>query len=119
MLAWCDREDRFHRAGLSLGRQSVAGPRLSCRLSAASGCGGPAGLSDGPAEAGNSGVAVGGLDAVGLSWTSRDLIQNVRRADQAHSETTDTTRTAGGFHAAGNGIPAGQRPFRWAGMGSL
>jgi hypothetical protein len=78
-----------------------------------------AGLSDSPAEAENSGVAVGGLDAVGLSWTSRDLIQNVRRADQAHSGATDATRTAGGFHAPGNGIPAGQRPFRWVGMGVL
>jgi hypothetical protein len=40
------------------------------------------------------------LDAIGPGWTSRDLIQQVRRADQAHSETTDTTRTAGGFHLA-------------------
>jgi hypothetical protein len=40
------------------------------------------------------------LDAIGLGWTSRDLIQQVRRADQAHSETTDATRTAGGFHLA-------------------
>jgi len=40
------------------------------------------------------------LDVIGLGWTSRDLIQQVRRADQAHSETTDATRTAGGFHLA-------------------
>ena len=98
MLAWCDREDRFHRASLSLGRQSVAGPRAcpvaSVRPSAAAGRRASATAQLKPRIAG---VAVGGLDAVGLSWTSRDLIQNVRRADQAHSETTDTTRTAGGF----------------------
>ena len=36
------------------------------------------------------------LDAIGLGWTFRDLIQQVRRADQAHSETTDAARTQDG-----------------------
>ena len=44
---------------------------------------------------------MGELDAAGLSWTSRDMIHNVRRADQAHSGATDATRTERGFHAAG------------------
>jgi hypothetical protein len=39
--------------------------------------------------------------AMGLSWTSWDVIHNVRRADQAISEITDATRTERGFHAAG------------------
>jgi hypothetical protein len=59
------------------------------------------------------------LDVAGLSWTSWDMIQKVRRADQAHSEATDATRTERGFHSARNGESAGQRAFRWAGMGSL
>ena len=62
---------------------------------------------------------MGELDAAGLSWTSRDMIHNVRRADQAHSGATDATRTERGFHAAGNGVFAGQWVFRWAGIGSL
>jgi hypothetical protein len=64
-------------------------------------------------------VTMGELDAVRLSWTSWDMIQKMRRADQAHSGTTDATRTERGFHAARNGETAGQQPFRWAGMGSL
>ena len=44
---------------------------------------------------------MGELDVAGLSWTSRDMIHNVRRADQAHSGATDATRTERGFHAAG------------------
>jgi hypothetical protein len=32
------------------------------------------------------------LDVAGLSWTSWEMIQKVRRADQAHSEATDATR---------------------------
>jgi hypothetical protein len=120
MWTWCDREDRFRRASLSLGRKSVAGPaRLSCRRDAAIGCGRPAGLSDCPAEAGDGRVAAGEWGAAGFSWMSWDMIQNVRRADQAHSGATDATRTAGVFHAHGNGVSAGQWLFRWAGMGSL
>src|ERR1700690_3992916 len=45
--------------------------------------------------------------------------KKMRRADQAHSGTTDATRTERGFHAAGNGDLAGRWLFRWAGMGSL
>ena len=119
MLAWCDREDRFHRASLSLGRQSVAGPRAcpvaSVRPSAAAGWR----LGDCPAEGGDGRVAAGEWDAAGLSWTSWDMIQNVRRADQADSGATDATRTERGFHAARIGETAGQRPFRWVTMGSL
>ena len=44
---------------------------------------------------------MGALDVAGLSWTSWDMIQNVRRADQAHSGTTDATRTERGFHRRG------------------
>jgi hypothetical protein len=71
---------------------------------------------------GGAGRTVGGsgeLDPVGLSWSSWDVIQNVHRADQAHSETTDATRTAGGLHAVGNLVSAGQWLFRLVGMGSL
>ena len=59
------------------------------------------------------------LDVVGLSWTSWDVIQNLQRADQAHSEATDATRTERGIHMVGNGESAGQWLFRWAGIGSL
>jgi hypothetical protein len=45
----------------------------------------------------------------GLSWTSWGMIQNLRPADQAHSEPTDATRTKREFHAARNGETAGQR----------
>jgi hypothetical protein len=47
------------------------------------------------------------------------MIQNLRRAGQAHSGTTDATRTERGIHTAGNGETAGQWLFRWAGIGSL
>jgi hypothetical protein len=70
--------------------------------------------------AGRAGSAAAGeLDVVGLSWTSWDLIEKVRRADQAHSKVTDARRTGRGFHPAGNGEMPGQRPFRWFGMGGL
>src|SRR6266567_2058647 len=72
-----------------------------------------------PAGAEDGRVIMGELDAVRLSWTSWDMIQKMRRADQAHSGTTDATRTERGFHAAGKGEIAGQRVFRWAGRGSL
>jgi hypothetical protein len=39
--------------------------------------------------------------AMGLGWTSWDMIQNVGRADQAISGITDATRTERGFHPAG------------------
>ena len=90
-------------------RRSGPGPRL-WQAGASVTC--PAGARDGR-------VTMGALDVAGLSWTSWDMIQNVRRADQAHSEATDATRTERGFHAARNGESAGQRAFRWAGMGSL
>jgi hypothetical protein len=45
--------------------------------------------------------------------------QKMRRPDQAHCGTTDATRTDRGFHAAKNGVSAGQRLFRWAGMDGL
>jgi hypothetical protein len=37
------------------------------------------------------------MHVVGLSRTSWDMIQQMRRADQAHSGTTDATRTERGF----------------------
>jgi hypothetical protein len=76
-------------------------------------------LHDPAAEAEDGTVAMVELDAAGLSWTSWDMIQKMRRADQAHSWTTDATRTERGFHAAWNGESAGQWAFRWVGMGSL
>jgi hypothetical protein len=63
-----------------------------------------------PAEAEDGRVTMGELDVAGLSWTSWDMIQKVRRADQAHSGLTDAIRTERGFHAARNGVSAGQRP---------
>jgi hypothetical protein len=54
-------------------------------------------------------------DAAGLSWTRWEMIQNLRHADLAHSGATDATRTERGFHAARNGVSAGQRLFRWVG----
>jgi hypothetical protein len=39
------------------------------------------------------------------------MIQNLRRADQAHSVTADATRTERDIHAAGNGEIAGQPLF--------
>jgi len=59
------------------------------------------------------------LDVAGLSWTSWDMIQKLRRADQAHSGATDATRTGRGFRAARIGEIARQRLFRWVTMGSL
>ena len=62
-------------AGRAPGRRRIGpGPRLwQAGVSVA--C--PAGASDGR-------VTMGALDVAGLSWTSWDMIQNVRRADQAH-----------------------------------
>ena len=54
-------------------------------------------------------LAMAELPVVGLSGTSWDMIQNLRRADQAHSGTTDATRTERDFHAVRNGESAGQR----------
>jgi len=94
-------------AGRAPGRRRTGpGPRL-WQAGASVTC--PAGARDGR-------VTMGALDVAGLSWTSWDMTQNVRRADQAHSEATDATRTERGFHAARNGVSAGQRAFRWAGM---
>jgi hypothetical protein len=53
-------------------------------------------------------LAMAELHLVGLSGTSWDMIQNLRRADQGHSGTTDATRTERGFHALGNGETAAQ-----------
>src|SRR6266496_3165860 len=74
-------------------------------------------LHDPAAGAEDGRVTMVELDAAGLSWTSWDMIQKMRRADQAHSGTTDATRTERGFHAARVGEIAGQRPFRWVTMG--
>src|SRR6266567_3470022 len=90
----------------------------SCLACAVSGCGRGASVTC-PPEAEDGRVPIGELDVAGLSWTSWGMIQKVRRADQAHSGTTDATRTERGFHAAGNGETAGQRPFRWVAMGAL
>ncbi len=76
-------------------------------------------LCDVPSAAGDLKGAARELDAAGLSWTSWDMIQKVRRADQAHSGTTDATRTQRGLDAAGNEEVAGQWVFRWVGMGGL
>jgi hypothetical protein len=54
-------------------------------------------------------LAMAELHVVGLSGTSWDMIQEMRRGDQARSGTTDATRTERGFHAARNGESAGQR----------
>ena len=72
-----------------------------------------------PAEAEDGGMTIAELDVAGFNWTSWDMIQKVRRADQAHSGLTDAIRTECGIDAAGNGESAGQWAFRWAGMGSL
>jgi len=93
-----------------------SGQRLACRGSAGIGCGPGASVTY-PAGLGGGGSRR--MDMAGLSWTSWDMIQNLRRADQARPGITDATRTERGFHAAGNGEIAGQRVFRWAGMGSL
>jgi hypothetical protein len=64
-------------------------------------------------------LAAGELDAAGLRWTSWDMIEEVRHADQGFRGITDAGRTGRGFHAARNGVSAGQRLFRWAGMSGL
>ena len=76
-------------------------------------------MNDCSAEIGDGGLGVGGLDAVGLSWTSWDMIEKVRRADQGFRGITDAGRPERGFHAMGNGEAASQRPFRWVGMNGL
>ena len=38
---------------------------------------------------------------MGLSWTSWDMIEKVRRADQGFRGVTDAGRTEHGFHAVG------------------
>ena len=72
---------------------------LSCRPSPTVGCRSRRHSSK-PSGRGTAGGS-GELDAAGLSWTSWDVIQKVHRADQAHSETTDATRTERGIHTAG------------------
>ena len=59
------------------------------------------------------------LEAVGLSWTSWDVIEKVRRAEQGFCGVTDAGRTERGFHSVGNGEFAGQWLFRWVGMNGL
>src|ERR1700691_1162188 len=76
-------------------------------------------LGDCSAGSGDGRLGAGGLDAVGFSWMSWDMIEKVRRADQGFSGITDAGRTERGFHAMGNGESAGQRLFRWVGIGSL
>jgi len=83
-------------------------PRLACRGTAGIGAADRS-LIDVP-SLGDGAAAAEELDVAVLSWTSWDMIQNVRRADQAHSGITDATRTAGGFHAHRNGEAAGQWP---------
>jgi hypothetical protein len=51
--------------------------------------------------------------------TPLDWFPGPRCADLDHSEFTDAGRTECAFHAIGNGEIAGQRPFRWVGMGVL
>ena len=60
-------------------------------------------------------MTMGALDVAGLSWTSWDMIQNVRRADQAHSGSygrhTDRTRLSRGEEwriRRSAGIPMGR-----------
>jgi hypothetical protein len=69
-------------------------------------------LSDCPAESGDGRLGVGGFDAVGLSWTSWDMIQKMYCAGQRFRGVTDAGRTERGFHGMGNGEFAGQRLFR-------
>lgn len=91
---------------------------VSCRCSAVIRCGRWR-LSDCPAGSGDGGLGAGGLDAVGLSWTSWDVIEKVRRADQGFRGITAAGRTDRGFHAMGNGASAGERLFRWVGVNGL
>ena len=74
------------------------------------GCGRP-----GPSATCPAGVTMGALDVAGLSWTSWDMIQNVRRADQAHSRSygrhTDRTPLSRGEEwriRRSAGIPMGR-----------
>ena len=71
------------------------------------------------AESGDGGLGAGGLDAVGLSWMSWDMIEKVRRADQGFRGIMDAGRTERGFHAIRNEESAGQRLFRWVGVNGL
>jgi hypothetical protein len=68
---------------------------------------------------GGPGPGPGRQGAVRCSRTQLDLMGHdpkpASRADQAHSGTTDVTRTGRGIHTAGNGEAAGQWLFRWAG----
>lgn len=70
-------------------------------------------------KAANGGLGGGGLDALGLSWMSWDMIKKVRRADQRFCGITDAGRTERGVRAMGNGESAGQRPFRWVRVSGL
>src|ERR1700691_458491 len=99
-----------------VGCGSVTG--LPCRCAAVIRCGRRR-LSGCSAESGDGGLGAGGLDAVGLSWMSWDMIEKVRRADLGFRGITDAGRTERGFHAMGNGESAGQRLFRWVGMSGL
>jgi hypothetical protein len=60
-----------------------------------------------------------GWDAVGLRWTPLDAYSAPSGADLGDSVSTDAGRTECGFDTVRNGECAGQRVFRWAGMGSL
>jgi hypothetical protein len=91
---------------------------LSCRCAAVIHCGRRR-LSDCSADIGDDGLGAGGLDTVGLSWTSWDMIEKVRGSDQRFCGVTDAGRTERGFHAVGNGEFAGERLFRWVGMNGL
>jgi hypothetical protein len=91
---------------------------VSCRCAAVIRCGRRR-LSGCSAEIGDGRLGAGGLDAVGLSWTSWDMIEKVRCADLGFRGITDAGRTERGFHAMGNGESAGERLFRWVGIGSL
>jgi hypothetical protein len=71
------------------------------------------------AESGDGGLGAGGLDAVGLSWMSWDMIEKVRRAEQGFRGIMDAGRTERGFHAIRNEESAGQRLFRWVGVNGL
>jgi hypothetical protein len=73
---------------------------LSCRCAAVIRCDRRR-LSDCLAEIDDGGLGVGGLDAVGLSWTSWDMIEKVRRADQGFRGITDAGRTEDRFSRHG------------------
>jgi hypothetical protein len=95
------------------GALAVCGPLGSIGPSAAVAASAAAGrrFSDVLARAGDGKVTMGALDVAGLSWTSWDMIHNVRRADQANSGITDVRRTEHGCHMGRNGVSAGQRLF--------